>query len=38
MCVELTGQKQSAGVLASIGGKSEGKSIQLMHLIQKMFW
>lgn len=25
MCVELSGQKQSAGVLASIGGKSEGK-------------
>ena len=25
MCVELSGQKQSAGVLASIGGKSEGE-------------
>ena len=24
MCVELSGQKQSAGMLASIGGKSEG--------------
>ena len=26
MCVELSGQKQSAGMLASIGGKSEGKN------------
>lgn len=26
VCVELSGQKQSAGMLASIGGKSEGKN------------
>lgn len=39
--VELTGQKESQGVLAKVGGKSEGNNyliIERFHLIDTVFF